>query len=808
MKKLLQLVFNLFVMIALCSCATDLHYAVLSGNEQRVRAALEADCDIDAGGVANFWNSSNPVSGTALDMAIQERNLSLVRLLIDSGADVNKREPLRTAVGIGSVSFVTLLLEKGAEATARSLCDAAGGAGTNNVAIARLLLDAGVSVDPDKGDSRTPIGQAVERGNTEMARLLVERGADVDREHRRNSPLTIAIYNGWPELVEILINAGASVNQHHRLKMGGDRSAYGRTPLMISVERGTGISGRDNRDLRTNQLAIARTLLEAGADPNIQETVEGDRGFSTSDYGLTALHHAVKAHRNPEFVKLLLEYGADPEIRTNRGKTPLDLAKRSAFGRDELVPLMAPVVEKSRARRRQLGSEILAEAVVEYEKKSRHLSSIGMSREHSRSFMIVTKLWKNLNAEIECDKPPEISSVRERVQQIQARLNSLAELAGKHHSLTLAEARKLLAASELALKGLSDSKARIHSPMICVSAEEAYSNACRILRPSDSAAVIPLEQIIEARGLAQRAISEAQKAERKTQMVLAAQTAATETPHPSAPLVSGYEGANSSGKRYAVLIGINDYEDPQLVDLNYAEQDVKALFSLLKYDSNQGFLEEDIFIMTPGSVRTKDKPTKVNVLMTLKWLNSLKEEDMLLFIFCGHGIEEEGTSYLIPFDGRAALPSDTSIRLSRVFQLLDECPAKQQVVLVDACHSGGVRQGERGARGMKAVSASLTREIVRTGGAEGRAVLAACSSDEVSYEDDSLKHGLFTHYVLRALRNNTADDNKDGRTTVSEIGSYVRREVASWCQKNRRSPVQTPRLFYQDTSGDIQLLKH
>ena len=60
---------------------------------------------------------------------------------------------------------------------------------------------------------------------------------------------------------------------------------------------------------------IAKLLLSYGADPNMQDD---------DDY--TPLIEACKNY-NVDMIKLLLEYDADPNIKNNSGKTPLDIAK-------------------------------------------------------------------------------------------------------------------------------------------------------------------------------------------------------------------------------------------------------------------------------------------------------------------------------------------------------------------------------------------------------------------------------------------------------------------------------------------------
>jgi hypothetical protein len=260
------------------------------------------------------------------------------------------------------------------------------------------------------------------------------------------------------------------------------------------------------------------------------------------------------------------------------------------------------------------------------------------------------------------------------------------------------------------------------------------------------------------------------------------------------------------GNRYAVLIGINNYIDSEVRALAYAEEDIRAIYDILatvgKYEKN------NIFYMTPNAEQPQDRPTRTNILLTLKWLSeNLKPEDSVLLAFCGHGDTDRDVNYIIPLDGRLALPQDSSIQLGRLFEWLDACPAQRQVVMLDACHSGGSSTLIRGDRGIEIISKSFTEELERIGVPEGRAVLASCSIEEVSYEEPRFGHGVFTYFMLNGLDNMKADRNRDGQLTVYELGNYVQKEVKSWSKKNRKSPSQTPRMVYSDTSGEIVMVK-
>jgi ankyrin repeat protein len=150
------------------------------------------------------------------------------------------------------------------------------------------------SVNGSERSRLRPLHQAILRRQADVARVLLERGANPRlADAAARSPLQMAVERGDVALVNLLLNAGAEANV---------RDKAGWTPLHHAGAK--------------NQLAIARRLLEGGADARL-----------LSELGGTALHEAAVSG-GPELLQLLIDRGADPSIVSKTGVTALDLARQ------------------------------------------------------------------------------------------------------------------------------------------------------------------------------------------------------------------------------------------------------------------------------------------------------------------------------------------------------------------------------------------------------------------------------------------------------------------------------------------------
>ncbi len=261
--------------------------------------------------------------------------------------------------------------------------------------------------------------------------------------------------------------------------------------------------------------------------------------------------------------------------------------------------------------------------------------------------------------------------------------------------------------------------------------------------------------------------------------------------HPKAP-----------GKRYALVIGVGNYPHTgtgTVPPLKFAARDADAIADVLA--GSTGAQLEHMIVLRDAAA------TRLRILDALRTLRSqAAEEDAVVIFFSGHGTTGLGPDgqthyYLIPHDGRLDDLASTSLRDDVVEELAGQIPAKQVVILLDACFSGraGPMARVKGLSGPSpAQHAGLFVEA-----AQGRVVISASRPDQPSVEDPVRKQGVFTSFLVEALAGK-ADLDRDGRITVLEAFQYLSGKVTEYTRQQFHMD-QQPVLEVRGMSGEIVL---
>ena len=329
----------------LLSAGADANAADDHGVTPLMRACENASVEIvrgllDAGANANAAQTSGM---TALMLAAGTGDRDVVRALIAHGADVNAVTrnsgvtPLMWAVEAPHPDIVHVLLESSADVSVSSrkgFTPLLLAARNGDIALARLLISAGADVNQPGSDGTHPLPLAIISSQGAFALFLLERGADSN-----------SLIGGVPALHAAVGNVGTWLGDWYRV--------HGR--------RAVDAGGRGVKGLSPDQrLPLVKELLARGADPNRRITTSavvlgyigttrygvfeqnavgtGDvRGAtplwvaskSTNGGGLQGEQGPTARYRfdsSSDIIRTLLAAGADPNLTTDDGTTPLMMA--------------------------------------------------------------------------------------------------------------------------------------------------------------------------------------------------------------------------------------------------------------------------------------------------------------------------------------------------------------------------------------------------------------------------------------------------------------------------------------------------
>jgi hypothetical protein len=238
--------------------------------------------------------------------------------------------------------------------------------------------------------------------------------------------------------------------------------------------------------------------------------------------------------------------------------------------------------------------------------------------------------------------------------------------------------------------------------------------------------------------------------------------------------------------RWAVVIGVGDYESATIPRLRYTVADAEAIYQTLIGPA--GFKKDNVLLLTDRSER---KPTLRNIKWALGTFlgRSAQKDDTVLIFFAGHGapevdsrgLERDGLAkYLIPSDADPDDLYSTALPMDELQTIFARIEAERVVAFLDACYSGAVSGPGLGRTFASRKTRAGTVDdlfLERLTRSKGRAIVTASRTSEVSIELPELGHGIFTYYLVNGLRG-AADLNRDGIISLQELYEYVEQQVS------------------------------
>lgn len=240
---------------------------------------------------------------------------------------------------------------------------------------------------------------------------------------------------------------------------------------------------------------------------------------------------------------------------------------------------------------------------------------------------------------------------------------------------------------------------------------------------------------------------------------------------------------NQTGKRFALLISVDEYEDPILAQLVKPAANVQQLAQILKDPDIGGF--DEVIIL-------KNKPAHIIRRNISRFFANKTHNDFLLLYYIGHAaVGTRSRLFLTAANTEHKLLRGTAIPAGFVADEMDNSPSKQQVLIMD-CHFSNAIDTDL---------PSLVGQTVNTGATfarngHERTVITATDSTQYNWYKDEIRGkatpSQFTRHLIQGLQSGTADLDHNGVITIDEMFAYIYDCVA---RNSVDEQIQAPRKW-------------
>ena len=234
------------------------------------------------------------------------------------------------------------------------------------------------------------------------------------------------------------------------------------------------------------------------------------------------------------------------------------------------------------------------------------------------------------------------------------------------------------------------------------------------------------------------------------------------------------------GRRVALLVATDRYEDTGLSRLTAPGDDVRQLAAVLGDPRIAGFEVTSLH----------NEPHHIVGRAIGKFYRDRRHDDLTLLYFTGHGVkDEDGHLYLAMTDTDREDLYFTGVQAEQIRTAMEGCRSRRNLLVLDCCYAGAFPVG------WSAKGDTKVHAVEQLAG-RGSVVLTSSDAMQLSFEGsdmietglDSLLSGpssLFTRYLVEGLRTGQADLDGDGDIALDELYSYVYTHVTEECPQQR-----------------------
>lgn len=221
----------------------------------------------------------------------------------------------------------------------------------------------------------------------------------------------------------------------------------------------------------------------------------------------------------------------------------------------------------------------------------------------------------------------------------------------------------------------------------------------------------------------------------------------------------------NGGRRYALVVGIDEYDDDSIASLQGAVRDARAIHDLLVDPEVGGF--DRVWVLENEQATLSAIKTHLD-----RHMRAAADQisDTVVVYFAGHGY----SNYILAHDTHRDSLFATALPMADIAYVFDLLPSNKMLVLLDTCFSG--QAGGRTIPHSEAVDPRQIASGLGTMAGHGRLIIAAAGAAEIALEDAD--GGVFTRCLIDGVTSGSADLNGDGLIDIHELQGYLLATVA------------------------------
>ena len=221
--------------------------------------------------------------------------------------------------------------------------------------------------------------------------------------------------------------------------------------------------------------------------------------------------------------------------------------------------------------------------------------------------------------------------------------------------------------------------------------------------------------------------------------------------------------------KYALLIGVGNFEDQKIPSLGGVAKDIQNFNKILSDTSFSNFQVKTL--INPALIESRKAISEISC--------KAQENDVVFFYYSGHGLLDDRKSLFLLFkDSESDFKDATCMESEYILSQFRKSSCKNFIIIIDACHSGAFFNNNRGLP-------------------TGLVALTACDENQVAFE--TLEGGMFSNVILKGLKSDYIDANRDGIITFSELFEYIIEQI------KHNQHYSTPKKWEWNVDKDIYL---